>query len=173
MKKTFLLFSWVPVFLCSGCSGNLANYEDVLTGEPVNTPVYQLAPSFLTNFSTKSTGEVKVRLSWQFADNLLFFPSDSELSRSDVKQLMKSLGLSQDIEESRSSCNGTSFFTWTKKLEVSPVMYSFKTDGITGDTVTPFLFCELQQHTLKSKDGSKKDIVYFVSDYSYVSYIAQ
>jgi hypothetical protein len=171
MKKTFLLFSWVPVFLCSGCSGNLANYEDVLTGEPVNTPVYQLAPSFLT----KSMGEVKVkvRLSWQFADNLLFFPSDSELSRSDVKQLMKSLGLSQDIEESRSSCNGTSFFTWTKKLEVSPVMYSFKTDGITGDMVTPFLFCELQQHTLKSKDGSKKDIVYFVSDYSYVSYSAQ
>ena len=173
MKKTFLLFSWVPVFLCSGCSGSLANYEDVLTGEPVNTPVYQLAPSFLTNFSTKPTGEVKVRLSWQFANNLLFFPSDSELSRSDVKQLMKSLGLSQDIEESRSSCKGTSFFTWTKKLEVSPVMYSFKTDGITGDMVTPFLFCELQQHTLKSKDGSKKDIVYFVSDYSYVSYIAQ
>lgn len=169
MKKTFLLFSWVPVLLCSGCSGNLANYEDVVTGEPVSTPVYQLAPSFLT----KSTDEVKVSLSWQFRDNLLFFPSDSELSRSDVKQLMKSLGLSQDIEESRSSCNGTSFFTWTKKQEVSPVTYSFKTDGITGDVITPFLFCELQQHTLKSRDGSKKDTVYFVSDSSYVSYIAQ
>lgn len=116
MKKTFLLFSWVPVFLCSGCSGNLANYEDVLTGEPVNTPVYQFAPSFLT----KSTGEVKVRLSWQFADNLLFFRSDSELSRPDVKQLMKSLGLSQGIEESRSSCNGTSFFTWTKNRRSLP-----------------------------------------------------
>ena len=170
MKYKRFVISFALVLLSSSCSNALAGYAEVSVETMESAPVFQIAnPYFSTAFN-----QVSVTVSWKFASTPIFFPADSNLNRDQVKQLMRFINFSDDIEQSSYVCRGTSFISWTKRVETDPVVYTLLSERFEGTILTPYLCSNIEKHTLKSNDSSKEDIVYYIgSDAPIVSCIAK